>query len=70
MARSSYVYLVVETNYDGDDVQAAFTVKHECKTWMERNPRRGLSREVIRLTDGRSSSVIDRQFEEAFLAND
>lgn len=36
MARSTYVYVV--TDATGTPV-AAFTVKHELATWLDRNPR-------------------------------
>jgi hypothetical protein len=51
MARSARIYVVVIPNYDGDDIQAAFTVKHECKTFLERNPSHQ-ARSVLRLPDG------------------
>lgn len=35
MARSSYIYVVID-NFEG--IIAGFTVKHEMKTWVERNP--------------------------------
>lgn len=34
MARATYIYIVTE----GNRPVAAFTVKHELKTWLERNP--------------------------------
>jgi len=45
MARSTYVYVVLR---DGEPV-AGFTVKHELKTWLERNPGHD---QVWRLGDG------------------
>jgi hypothetical protein len=56
MARSTYIYIVVEVDYEGDNILAAFTVKHECQTWIERNPRDKLTRDVIRMYDGGSPS--------------
>lgn len=68
MARASYIYIVVEDDYDGDIVQCAFTVKHECKTWLGRNPRGKLARSVLRTPDGRVGIGTDRWTEEDFLA--
>lgn len=45
MARSSYVYVVMENSI----LRAGFTVKHEMKTWLERNPG---DYTVWRLVDG------------------
>jgi hypothetical protein len=36
MARSQYIYLVVDNERDGVEPLAAFTVKHECQAWLER----------------------------------
>lgn len=35
MARSSYIYILYNIN---DDLEGAFTVLHELKTFVERNP--------------------------------
>lgn len=36
MARSSYIYIIVHAIPDADEpVIAAFTVKHECLSWLE-----------------------------------
>lgn len=36
MARSSYIYIIEHNIPDADHpIIAAFTVKHECKTWLE-----------------------------------
>lgn len=45
MARSSYVYVVM----DHDTPVAGFTVKHELKTWLERQDE---DYTVFRLSDG------------------
>jgi hypothetical protein len=46
MARSSYIYLVLGLQ---GEVEAAFTVKHEMRTWLERNPG---DYELWRIGDG------------------
>lgn len=68
MARSSYIYIPVVPDYDGDRIEAAFTVKHECQTWLERNPSPDRAREVLRVPDGlwRTSDAV-RVSEEEFL---
>lgn len=42
MARSQYIYVVTEVHdYGvgyGSEVLATFTVKHECATWLKKNP--------------------------------
>lgn len=50
MARSSYVYVVM----DHDKPVAGFTVKHELKTWLDRNldERTASEYKVWRLSDG------------------
>lgn len=49
MARASYVYLV--STYG--DANAAFTVKHECVTWLSRRfPNRWAPLRVFRVPDG------------------
>lgn len=68
MARSSYVYIPVEVDYDGDRILAAFTVKHECQTWLRRNPATGLTRDVVRVPDGHKGLDAYRWHEEAFLS--
>lgn len=67
MARASYIYIAVEVDYDGDRILAAFTVKHECKTWLQNNPRKHLTRSVVRVPDGRVGLGEDRWAEEVFL---
>ena len=53
MARSNYVYVVLENAYEGDDVIAGFTVKHELISWLRRHPEVTCgSWQVIRLRDG------------------
>lgn len=46
MARSTYIYVVME---DGLPIKG-FTVKHELKTWVEKNP--SLEYRFFRLRDG------------------
>lgn len=71
MARSNYVYVAAEANYDGDNVVAAFTVKHECKTWLQRNAAEK-ARIVTRFPDGggyNSDRPAVTMSEEEFLAS-
>ncbi len=54
MARSSYIYLVTHPNAAGLGyvVKAAFTVKHECQSWLEDCPdRQKRSYVVLRYAD-------------------
>lgn len=37
MARSRYIYIVVFSKENDTHVQAAFTVKKECKYWVDKN---------------------------------
>lgn len=67
MARASYVYIPVEVDYDGDRILAAFTVKHECVSWLNAHPRTGLARQVVRVPDGRTGLGEDRWDEEDFI---
>lgn len=51
MARSSYVYIVVDAN--GTPVRG-FTVKHELAKWLGRNP---YEYQVWRIPDGRNGAI-------------
>lgn len=68
MARSSYIYIVME----GNSLRAAFTVKHECQTWLERNPapkQTASTRWVRRMYDGGGDPVAGKRYltEQEFL---
>ncbi len=54
MARSQYIYLVVESGYDWSTPRAAFTVKHELVSWLRAHKPSGANSEfeVFRLADG------------------
>lgn len=49
MSRSRYIWVVIADEDEGDDPIAAFTVKHEVRAWLDREPR-GLVG-VCRITD-------------------
>lgn len=53
MARSTYVYVVL-CGHRRDHVLAPFTVKHELRTWLQRQTRTDLS--VRRFKDGRDET--------------
>jgi hypothetical protein len=54
MARASNIYLVVWQDYDGVDVLAAFTVKHEMVTWLRKQaPKDLVGCDILRMPDGR-----------------
>ncbi|API58558.1 hypothetical protein BSL82_03885 [Tardibacter chloracetimidivorans] len=70
MARASAIWIVVEPDYDGDDIVAAFTVKHECVSYLHRSKHTwtGRVRHVMKLADGQpDASVEDFGSETAFL---
>jgi hypothetical protein len=51
MARSTYIYAVVQAVVDDHGVMAAFTVKHELVSWLRRqNDTSGVY--VLRMRDG------------------
>jgi len=51
MARSTYIYVVLDEDYDSVMVPvAAFTVKHEMLAWLKKHPVVGY--EVMRFSDG------------------
>lgn len=52
MARSAYIYLVLDSN---DNPVAAFTVKRECVTWLFRRKMR----EVIKITNWHVVRMLD-----------
>lgn len=61
MARAHYLYIV--TN-DYGAILAAFTVKHECVSWLERELAEGRPThywDVIRVPDGQSVQVENRK---------
>ncbi len=58
MARSTYIYVVERyVDYSGETyaVTAAFTVKHEMQTWLDRNPG---DYRIWRMSDGASRDPI------------
>ena len=67
MARSSYIYIVCHDapeNMDSPHVIAAFTVKHEMKTWMENSdytPKEELH--VYRVPDNPSDETYRCKYE-------
>ena len=58
MARASYIYIVCNADARDFEIQAAFTVKHECGTWIERKVADGTlvphetDWHVVRVPDG------------------
>lgn len=61
MARSTYIYLVRSGGLlDNEIPVAAFTVKHELKSWLERKtPEVRAPMHVYRIRDGREEAVIE-----------
>lgn len=53
MARSNVIWLLIdrENNYAPVDPVAAFTVKHEMKTWLDRNRWQWDQLRLFRMTD-------------------
>lgn len=54
MARASYIWVVYEPDYEGDRLIAAFTVEHECVSYLHRSKHTwdGRVRYVYRMPDG------------------
>lgn len=66
MARSQYIYVILEENrFEYKEVAATFTVKHECLTWMKKNPpKEGVIRELYRHSGsgaGRTQMDIEKE---------
>jgi hypothetical protein len=65
MARAHSIYLVVWYDYDGVDVKAAFTVKHEMVTWLRKQSPRSLEGCGVEcLPDGRDGETKRFRIEE------
>lgn len=51
MARSTYIYVVVQAGVDDPSVRGAFTVKHELVSWLRRQDDTS-GFHVLRMRDG------------------
>lgn len=59
MARSKYVYIVQNKSEDGGYARAAFTVKHECVSYLEKARATGEPLSwwtVVRMPDGKETA--------------
>lgn len=69
MARANAIWIVVEPDYDGDHILAAFTVKHECVSYLFRSKHTysGRLRQIYKLSDGAHGPTADMGTETDFL---
>lgn len=65
MARATNVYLYVWQDYDGVDVRAAFTVKHELVSHLRKQTAEALvGCSVLRLPDGGRGNGVELDIKE------
>ncbi|MGM5019231.1 hypothetical protein [Tardiphaga sp. 367_B4_N1_1] len=65
MARATNVYLFAWQDYDGLDVRAAFTVKHELVSYLRKQPMEALvGCTVMRMPDGGTGSGVELDIKE------